>query len=1145
MTERGIFEAALEIQNPADRRAYLDQACANQPELRSRIETLLESHDTAGSFLDVPVVDQLQTIPSEESDRTLDFPRQMGAKSDSVAENDDSISLSFLRASKKPGSLGTLAHYEVLQVLGQGGFGIVLKAFDEKLHRLVAIKVLNPEMAATSPPRKRFLREARAAAAIRHENVVQVYSVDEQPLPYLVMEYIDGQTLQQKMDGAGPLETLEVLHISRQIASGLAAAHAMGLIHRDIKPANILLEQGAEQKVKITDFGLARAADDASMTRTGNVCGTPMYMAPEQAQGHTLDHRADLFSFGSVLYQMACGRPPFRAPTTVAVLRRVSDDTPRPLQEVLPEIPDWLVAIVTKLHAKKPEDRFQTAKEVADLLACCQSDLQLKGEVTCIKGDESLRDSKAASRPHPTTTPSESKVDRSLRDRNGSSHGVTRLLSRKTTLFAAGVIGVAVLVGLLANHFGRGAIPNSTETQRVTESVASGTRNDAPPAAITATDASQGRSAWDDLDAAPIPEAERVPRQPEGLVAVLGQHRRRVWNAIYSTAVSPDGTQFLLTTDDGLYLFGRDAKQPARFFNLGVRHSSATFLPDGRIAAFVTDGVVQKTQLLIFAKPRDGMPLEKQATTNTNNNELIHHATASSDGHWLAAFDQSEGICLWRLGDAPPQRLAKFVLPKLEPGIRPCGFSPDAHWFCFTDSSQGQTAVHLIDLRGDMPREAAVLKADADENSDAPAKGFEQAAFLSDGRLATADRNGRIWFWKINDGELQRVGSIRDSGLIAAASQSLRLAVHNLYVDLRVWDLAADPPQLLGSGSSRFEGDNIFHLAIAPNGETVFTGHLNGAVRFWNVTQSEVTELDPLIPNPHGTQYGRVKVADRVLCAAQESSRLGIWRPTRDGLQAVPIESPAFMVLDASPTRRQLIVRESVNGGGTALFRCDADRLTPIRRITGSDARSAALNDESRRLAIGRDNGTDEVVELWGWESDDDLPARKLSEIKSSSDVVQLAFAEAGHTLVGRLGLAIQIWNMKEDQLIPRTMLPPSVFHFALAPDGQTLATAGDEGLKLWNLKSDLTQPTTSFSIPVTRAVAFSPDGRRLAASFWENGASAGVQIINLATEVVEKRLTFPGRVHELTFTDDSRHLITGNANATIYVVRLQDPPTK
>src|SRR5438128_5028683 len=149
----------------------------------------------------------------------------------------------------------------------------------------------------------------------------------------------------------------------------------MGLIHRDIKPANILLENGVDH-VKITDFGLARAADDASLTQSGFIAGTPMYMAPEQAQGDALDHRADLFSFGSVLYVMCSGRPPFRASTTLAVLKRVTEDTPRPISEIIPEVPRWLCDIIAKLHAKKPEERFQTAKEAADVLGRHLAELQ-------------------------------------------------------------------------------------------------------------------------------------------------------------------------------------------------------------------------------------------------------------------------------------------------------------------------------------------------------------------------------------------------------------------------------------------------------------------------------------------------------------------------------------------------------------------------------------------------------------------------------------------------------------------------------------------------------------------------------------------------------------------------------------------------
>ena len=360
MTEREIFLAVLDLPDPTARARYLDGACGGDPARRARIESLLSSHDSAGSFLGSPVVD-----PPESDNGVAQELRGVANPED---ENDADGALDFLQPSTRPDSLGRIGHYEVLQVLGKGGFGIVFRAFDEVLQRVVAVKVLAPHMAATSPARKRFLREARSSAKVRQENVVQVYAVEEHPLPYLVMEFIPGETLQQRLDRTGPLEAVEVVQFGRQIAEGLAAAHAQGLIHRDIKPANILIEAGPQPCVKITDFGLARAADDASLTQSRTIAGTPMYMAPEQAHGETLDHRADLFSLGSVLYTMCSGRPPFRADNTLAVLKRVAEDTPRPIPEIIPEVPQWLCDIIARLHAKKPEDRIGTAREVADLL---------------------------------------------------------------------------------------------------------------------------------------------------------------------------------------------------------------------------------------------------------------------------------------------------------------------------------------------------------------------------------------------------------------------------------------------------------------------------------------------------------------------------------------------------------------------------------------------------------------------------------------------------------------------------------------------------------------------------------------------------------------------------------------------------------
>jgi serine/threonine protein kinase len=366
MVEYEIFLAAMDIEDPDQQSAYLEQACTGNAALRKNVEKLLAAHDRSGDFLDVPV---LQQMTDNSHGPTTICGR-------------DGIDLSFLEPSETPESLGRLLHYDVREVIGRGGFGIVLKAFDTRLERVVAIKVMLPQIAATSPARKRFLREARATAAVRHENVIHINAVDEQPFPFFVMEYIDGETLQQRLDRTGPLDVPDVLRFGQKIASGLAAAHDKGLIHRDIKPGNILFENCSET-IKLTDFGLARSIDDASMTQSGVISGTPLYMSPEQAKGATLDHRSDLFSLGSVLYQMVSGRPPFRAPSIVAVLKRVCEDNPRRLADVLPGTPGWLETIISRLLEKDPADRYQTAREVAELLGRCQQELELQDRVTC------------------------------------------------------------------------------------------------------------------------------------------------------------------------------------------------------------------------------------------------------------------------------------------------------------------------------------------------------------------------------------------------------------------------------------------------------------------------------------------------------------------------------------------------------------------------------------------------------------------------------------------------------------------------------------------------------------------------------------------------------------------------------------------
>ena len=308
------------------------------------------------------------------SDQRLRFPP--ATLDQSAAHWTESMAKQLLSPPSHPEMLGRLGRYEVERLIGAGGMGVVFKAFDTELNRPVAIKLLAPYLASSGPARKRFSREARAAAAVVHQHVVPIHNVEtERESPFIVMQYVSGGSLQARIDREGPLELCEILRIGMQVADGLSAAHQQGLVHRDIKPSNILLEEDVDRAL-ISDFGLARTADDASLTRTGFLPGTPQYMSPEQASGQSIDTRSDLFSLGSMLYTMCTGRPPFRAENSLSVMRRITDSEPTPIREVTPGTPDWLARLVNMLMAKRADERPQSAALVASLLQQCLAHIE-------------------------------------------------------------------------------------------------------------------------------------------------------------------------------------------------------------------------------------------------------------------------------------------------------------------------------------------------------------------------------------------------------------------------------------------------------------------------------------------------------------------------------------------------------------------------------------------------------------------------------------------------------------------------------------------------------------------------------------------------------------------------------------------------
>jgi serine/threonine-protein kinase len=353
---------------PEAQERELSEHLASCPGCRQELEAVAAGRDwwaEAGQRLSVR-----GPTPSDGS-------RDLGSRfEDDFAHFSTDFAVDFLEPSDDSAMLGRLGEYEISEVIGRGGMGVVLKGFQKELHRHVAVKVLSPHLAASGAARRRFAREAQATAAVVHPHVMAIHSVNAAAkLPYLVMPYIPCESLQQRLDRTGPLDVVDILRIVTQAAWGLAAAHAQGLVHRDVKPANILLETNVD-RVLLTDFGLARAVDDATLTRTGIIAGTPQYMSPEQAHGDPVDHRSDLFSLGGVLYAMCTGRPPFRAETTFGVLRRIRETPPRSIREINPDIPDWLERTVMQLLAKPVADRPASAESVAALLEQCLAHVQ-------------------------------------------------------------------------------------------------------------------------------------------------------------------------------------------------------------------------------------------------------------------------------------------------------------------------------------------------------------------------------------------------------------------------------------------------------------------------------------------------------------------------------------------------------------------------------------------------------------------------------------------------------------------------------------------------------------------------------------------------------------------------------------------------
>lgn len=794
--EKEIFLSALDV--PVEIRSeFLQKSCGGNETLLRAVETLLEINTRAGEFLESPALEQLA--------------------GDNSAESQHAAELLFLAPSGEPGVLGRLDHYEIIEIVGRGGMAIVMRAHDTKLQREVAVKVL----VTSGVTRQSFVREARAVAAIRDDHVVTIHGVeDEGPVPYLVMEFINGGTLEDRLRQRGSLEVDEILVIGMQIASGLAAAHRKGLIHRDVKPSNILIET-EPKRVKLSDFGVAREVDSPGTTHAGVLVGTPNYMSPEQVNGETLDARSDLFSLGSVLYELCTGKRPFDGPTTVAVLRRVCDDRPRPVFELNPDIPVELSDLIDRLLAKNAADRPALAEDVAARL------LQIQELVTAGRS--------TSSRPHLAGTESAKKTNRQWHHISGwrrvvmvigllvlgltatEAAGVTqfgtlivRVISPKGNLIVeiedpaaqVSVDGTEITISGEGSHAvelraGEYTIKTSREGAMVQSEVVTIERQGNRVVRIRREEADQN------------PGAPGLLKLKQSLVGHLEQ--------ISSLTYSHDGKLLASGDDFGKVRVWNTLDGTLRYHlpELGTPVSGITFSPDSKylLTSMTNDGSDGEYPIYIW-----------DASTGEPQGELRQHKR----GIFSLSFS-ADGKKLLSAGWEPKLFVWDFLAKTLDSSTP----SPTGDWVrSATYSPTGQIALASGNLVFLIPPDGQVSpplhQGDGPISFFSPDGSRLAATWWREGSVHVWDveTQKQLGAWKAHDGKINSAAFSNDKRILATCGNDRAI---------RVWNV--ETQTLLAEEVSV---SRVYWLEFSPDGKTLATGGIDDRlVKLWDVSLPE------------------------------------------------------------------------------------------------------------------------------------------------------------------------------------------------------------------------------------------------------------------------------------------------------------------